>query len=205
MHFLRFDASALARGGIEAVFEASRVGRWAAQALVRGGGRPDEWLSLGVAEGSGRLRVPMRGGQEVLFAVVLLDAPEGGVFPAYSLSIERRPHYPVEMTAATVVRRNRADVEVAWSTASEENMFGWHLWRRDPSGESACVTPFIIPSPGTTEQVMHYRYVSRLPRKWGTYVYTLEAITRDGLSQEFLAGSVSVSPLAAPLRRRSHR
>ncbi|UCF81696.1 MAG: hypothetical protein JSV08_04590 [Acidobacteriota bacterium] len=205
MHFLRLDAGALTRGGIEAAFEASRTGRWAVQALVNGGGRPDEWLSLGVAEGEGRLLVPMRGGQEVLFAVVLLDAPEGGVFPAYSLSIERRPHYPVEMEEATVVHQNRSGVEVAWSTASEENMFGWHLWLRTPSGERRRVTSFIIPSPGTTEEGMHYRYVSRLPRKWGTYVYTLEAVTRNGLSQEFLAGSVSVYPSTAPPRRRSHR
>jgi hypothetical protein len=205
MHFLRFDADALARGGIEATFEASPVGRWAVQALVRGGGRPDEWLSLGVAEGEGRLLVPMRGGQEVLFAVVLLDAPEGGVFPAYSLSIERRPHYPVEMEEVTVVHQSRVGVEVAWSTASEENMFGWHLWLRTPSGEHRRVTSFIIPSPGTTEEGVHYRYVSRMPRKWGTYVYTLEAVTRNGLSQEFLAGSVSVYPSTAPPRRRSHR
>ncbi len=89
------------------------------------------------------------------------------------------------------------EVELTWSTASEQDNLGFNILRAMGMGQRSAINVSMVPGAGTTLEPMFYSYVDRDIAAGLTYRYWLEQVDFQGTTEMF--GPVSVAiPAAMP-------
>ncbi|MCG8462887.1 MAG: hypothetical protein MI919_41915 [Holophagales bacterium] len=91
-------------------------------------------------------------------------------------------------TAAAVTAEDPTPVVLRWSTASERECYGYHVYR-GPTAEGPCerLTDEVIPGGGSTHDVRSYRFDDREPLLPGIYFYFVEEVAMDGTTRRLTA------------------
>ncbi len=98
----------------------------------------------------------------------------------------------VTLSSFSAAARDSA-VDLSWTTASELQNLGFHLYRADSEdGRYARITAAVIPGLGTSAHGANYRYVDSGRSNGTTYFYKLEDIETTGKTT--LHGPVSATP-----------
>jgi hypothetical protein len=102
---------------------------------------------------------------------------------------------PVTLTAFSATRGENG-VNLAWSTASELNIQGFHILRSAGGREAATrITPELIPGEGSGVSGGTYRFTDTDAAVGSSYSYWLEVINSDGTPEEY--GPARYSPATA--------
>ncbi|MBN2105230.1 T9SS type A sorting domain-containing protein [bacterium] len=103
---------------------------------------------------------------------------------------------PVQMTdiqAESTVE----GIELSWTTQSEVNSMGFHVWRSDTEdGEYELLTTSLISSQGNNSSGAEYTFVDANVETNGTLYYKIEEKGADGSSQQY--GPISVEARIIP-------
>ncbi len=79
-----------------------------------------------------------------------------------------------------------APVVLRWSTATEFERHGYHVFRgADPDGPFERLTDESIPGAGTTDLPQHYRFEDRTARPGSVYFYFVESVSTSGERERF--------------------
>ena len=75
----------------------------------------------------------------------------------------------------------RSTILVRWTTASELDNFGFHVYRsRSEEGPFERLTEESIPGAGTTDETNRYEFLDRSVEAGEEYFYFVESISVDG-------------------------
>ncbi|MEM9557601.1 MAG: hypothetical protein AAGC60_25305 [Acidobacteriota bacterium] len=78
----------------------------------------------------------------------------------------------------------QAAVVLRWSTASERDCYGYHVYRGPTvDGPFVRLTNQVIPGGGTTHDVRSYRFEDFDPLEPGIYFYFVEEVAMDGTTR----------------------
>ncbi len=108
---------------------------------------------------------------------------------------------PVQLASFTATQQEGSTVDLAWTTLSETNNFGFYVQRKDSEeGEFAELTGAFIPGHGTTIVPRNYTYrdvTGGIGARW----YRLKQVDLDGtahLSEPVQVNAVTAVPAIAP-------
>jgi photosystem II stability/assembly factor-like uncharacterized protein len=115
--------------------------------------------------------------------------PNGDVFVGQEITA-------VDLTSFTADGGAKS-VHLAWSTATELDNAGFHLWRSDREDAGYVrLTTALIPSEGGPTRGADYAYQDLAARPGHTYFYRLEAVDLNGSSEFF--GPIDATTLPPP-------
>jgi hypothetical protein len=101
--------------------------------------------------------------------------------------VNRQAPTDVALLSFDVVPVDATALRVGWSTASEENVQGFHLWRSETDDRSQAVqiTPEMIESKGTLLSGAEYHFIDGPLQSDTQYYYWLQEIETTGKATEF--------------------
>ena len=83
-------------------------------------------------------------------------------------------------------KENRLFNKIKWKTASEQNNFGYEIYRSDTEeGEYAVVNEDVIEGAGTTPDESNYEFKDDTIDSCKKYYYYVESISTDGVREAF--------------------
>jgi hypothetical protein len=187
-----------ATGGLQVRFEGEFGAGWEADLLLFGtdGARHRVPVEAN-SEGQGQITVPLAGLEEALLLIRSLggddSAPRRYTYAAHSES-----GYPFDLTALEAAPATGGrGVDVAWQTASEQELIGFNILRiREAGGSEVVVNPVWIPALGDLDNATSYRYLDLSAEPGTAYLYRVQGITKDGLTS--LSRAVPVERSSAP-------
>ncbi len=102
---------------------------------------------------------------------------------------------PVELSSFNAASMNGA-VELTWTTQSETENLGFHLYRNESeNGSYRQITRALIPGAGSSQTVHHYHYTDVDVEKGKTYYYKLADISFTGVVRWHGPISVTITPV----------
>ena len=131
---------------------------------------------------------------EVILLVRNLDH-DSTVADHYTWTAHRNAAYPFELTTLDLepVDGPGGDVLVAWETETEQRLVGFNIFRTPLSGGPAVrVNPIRVPAVGDLSTASSYQYLDTTAETGVTYVYRLEGVTRDGLTNRSRGVAIKV-------------
>jgi len=131
------------------------------------------WVPLFPASPSLEPRIQSAGGTNGYTAVVAFD----GEFYITSMGSP----LPVELLSFTAQRIDEEQVELRWTTASEQDNAGFELWRRS-EGEEQFVNIGWVDGAGFSQQLLHYTHADQ-NRAYSTTYYYLRQVDHEGSAQ----------------------
>jgi hypothetical protein len=100
---------------------------------------------------------------------------------------------PVELSVFEA-EAGEQGVLLRWRTESEENCFGFHLYRKgDDNDQQQRITEQIVPGGGTSVVPREYSYLDPITEP-GTYSYWLEEVAEDGTTTGYAPAEVTILP-----------
>ncbi|MEM8932727.1 MAG: hypothetical protein AAGE94_16200 [Acidobacteriota bacterium] len=91
---------------------------------------------------------------------------------------------PLEPSTSARDEIDVAPVVLRWSTASERECYGYHVYRGPTvDGPFERLTADVIPGGGTTHEERSYRFEDRDALTVGTYFYFIEEVAMDGMTR----------------------
>jgi len=104
---------------------------------------------------------------------------------------------PVEITGISASASSREGVVLSWSTGSEVNCAGFHVWRGESrNGGYEKITTALIEGQGNSSSARHYTYADRNVETDVLYWYRIEEIGTDGSSRFFgPISAMGISPI----------
>lgn len=189
---LRIPAERL-RGSLSVAVD-GRGGRPAADLLIfyRSEEARPVLVPVDLSAGSGTVPVPWTEAREAW--IVLRNqatAPDEG--PArFDLTFDLDPRVPFDLAAFSATALGRGIV-LEWTTASEQGLLGWNVYRSDaPSGPFVRVNGVAIPAYGDGTAETGYIFADEGIRPGRRYYYQLEGITSLGLPERTHTASARV-------------
>jgi hypothetical protein len=172
-------------GGMKVRFEGEVGSRWEADLLLMDPLGHAMRLALPLsAESSGEVTVPLGLVAEAILLVRNLDgdtrAPR-----RYTWSAQREAGYPCEISAVDLLRADvpAGAVLVAWETTSESALAGFNvLRRREGAPGEIRINPIWVPPLGDAATPAAYQFLDTTVAPGNRYVYRIEAVTPEGLS-----------------------
>ncbi|HEY6953260.1 MAG TPA: T9SS type A sorting domain-containing protein [Bacteroidota bacterium] len=113
--------------------------------------------------------------------IVWSDPRNGGVNDVYAQWVGNNSSLPVEL-ASFSARAKQSAVELAWSTATEVNSYGFEVQRQDivNEGTNGIWTKIgFVPASGTSSGVREYSFTDQKPPA-GRYGYRLKQVDKNG-------------------------
>jgi len=172
-------------GGLVLRFEGEMNSSWEADALLI---RRDGSMQLVPVDlqhdGRGEVTLPLYGMNEVILLVRNLDR-DSTVADHYTWTAHRNAAFPFELTTLDLAQidGHDGDVLVAWETETEQRLVGFNILRTPLAGGKAVrINPIRVPAVGDLSTVSSYQYLDTTAETGVTYVYRLEGVTRDGLT-----------------------
>lgn len=116
---------------------------------------------------------------------VMIEVPKGGD-PAEALTVGQDFAVVIDGYAVPVelslfeAERVGSDVAVRWTTQSETDCFGFHLWRGVHGEDYVRITETPIPGSGTSARPREYSYLDATAPRGLAILYTLEQLDTDG-------------------------
>ncbi len=123
----------------------------------------------------------------------------GGAANAGKVYVFSGANVPVELASFTAEPRS-AFVRLEWTTRTETNNLGFHVWRT--SADRAAyqqVTESLVPGAGTTSETHEYDYLDQTVRPGTTYFYKLADVDVQGNQTFHGPVSVTVTPVRLAL------
>ena len=125
----------------------------------------------------------------------MLVAEDGGKFSGHCDEVSIDAALPVQLTTFTATGgENKVILE--WTTESEWNNRGFHIYRRGDTGRNfQRITQELIAGAGNTSEPQTYSWEDRRVENGQTYWYQLESVDFQGGTQTY--GPVSATPTEA--------
>ena len=190
--YLHLDARDLA-GGLRIEIVADRQGEWTASAVVVPNGSfvPTARVSFArPVDGRAVLAVPTSGISEIVVAVSNLGSGRLGL--SYQVTSDERYPFVLRRLVATP---DAGGVHLVWQTESEERVQGWSVLRSPAAAvEFSPITQVLVPGAAAlgVSGGIEYSFTDGDVESGRTYLYYVEALTRDGLAAPSHVVSVSV-------------
>ena len=170
-------------------------GRPAADILVtyRASGDRPVLVTVPIDErGTGTVALPWKDAREA-WLILRNAASEPGSAPArFEVRGSHDPFAPYDLAAFTT-QVVGPTIVLEWTTASEEGLVSWNVYRADaPSGPFVRLNGVALPAYGDATAETGYVYVDERPVRGTRHYYLLEGITRAGLVQRshFVSGRI---------------
>lgn len=173
-------------GGLHIRFEGEFASRWEADLLLVGTNGELRRLPVELSsDGHGETTLPLDGLAEALLLVRNLG-DEAAAPRRYTYAAHHARGYPFELVRLEAAPLGRADegIDIAWQTASEQQLIGFNILRvRETGGPEVVVNPVWIPALGNRSNSTSYHYLDRTADPDAVYLYRLQGITTHGLTR----------------------
>ena len=121
--------------------------------------------------------------RDLKLATVLLGAAVLA-FPAPRAKAEEPAAEPPEAAAEEAPKSHRNGLR--WTTASELNNFGYHIYRGESEeGPFERLTDEPILGAGTTDEPSKYEFIDEDIDPYATYWYYIESVSKTGVKERF--------------------
>lgn len=132
------------------------------------------------AGGAGRVSIPWGDAREA-WIILRNAAPPGEGAARFEVRGAHDPYAPFDL-AALVARGLPSSISLEWTTASENGLVGWNIYRAEtPAGPFARLNAVAVPAFGAGEAEAGYIFVDERVRPGKRYYYQIEGLTDLGL------------------------
>ncbi len=169
-------------GGFRIHFEGEFTARWQADLLMFGvdGSKRRVAFDLG-PEGRTEATVPAGGLDEAVLLVRNVGSDDGAP-RGYTYAAHHERGFPFEL-ASIAAEPGEQGVAIRWETVSEQSLVAFNVLRRREDAERTEVVNSVwIPALGELSDSTSYHYVDLSTQPGVAYVYSIQGITRDGLT-----------------------
>ncbi len=169
-------------GGFRIHFEGEFTASWQADLLMFGADGSKRRIAFDLGpEGRAEATVPAGGLDEAILLVRNVGS-EDGASRGYTYAAHHERGFPFEM-ASIAAEPDEQGVAIRWETISEQSLVAFNvLRRREDAEQTEVVNAVWIPALGELSDSTSYRYVDLSAEPGVAYVYSVQGLTRDGMS-----------------------
>jgi hypothetical protein len=189
------DKTPFTVGGLVLRFEGEMSSSWNADALLIRQDGSKQLVPIDLQpDGRGQVTLPLYGMSEVILLARNLGH-DSTLAEHYTWTAHRNAAYPFELTTLDLeaVHDPGGDILVVWETETEQRLVGFNILRTPRSGGPAIrVNPIRVPAVGDLSTPSSYQYLDTTAESGVTYVYRLEGVTLDGLTNRSRGVAIKV-------------
>jgi len=181
-----------ADGGMRVHFDGEFNARWELDLVLLRADGAKHRLPVALADGRAEVTIPLHGIEEAWLLVRNLGGDGDGP-RRYTYSAHHEPEFPFALVSLDATRSDpgAAGVLVSWETAAEFDLFGFNVLRQREGGSApVTVNPVWIPALGDASTATSYRFLDAGAEPGVGYLYTIEGITKDGLTSRSASAAV---------------
>ncbi len=179
--FVRFE-SEMSRGALIVDFEGDQSCQWDVDLLLVSD-VPPMYLKTKMSidpSGRGSIGIPWQSISEVIMIVKNMDCEERSS-GRYTFTASHDPSYPFALQFFKAAEE-QGNIALSWETGSEENLYGWNIYRStEPEQSFSRINTIIIPALGDSSNEIIYTFIDNSAHPSVRYYYYIEGITMEGL------------------------